>query len=58
MVRLMTLRQALILEVKGMRRNGPSALSIVKKEFHLKGNRLTVLKKFEGIIAQMKRENI
>lgn len=42
--RLLTLKQALILEIKGMKRSrGPTAYSILKKEYGYKGSRQAVL---------------
>lgn len=49
--RLKVLASALRLELKGMKRNGPSAYSIVRKEFNIKGSRESVLKQFELMIA-------
>jgi hypothetical protein len=42
--RLLTLKQALILEIKGMKRSrGPSAHSILKSQYGYKGSRQAVL---------------
>lgn len=49
--RLKVLACALRLECKGMKRNGPSAYSIIKREYNLKGNKESVLKQFESMIA-------
>jgi hypothetical protein len=51
--RLLSLRQMLILETKGMRRRGRSALQIVKGEFNLTGDRKKVLGDFEKILEDM-----
>ena len=45
------LLSALKLECKGMKRRGPSAYSIVKAEYNLTGNRLSVLNQLESIIG-------
>ena len=50
--RLLTLRQMLILETKGLRRRGRSALQIVKGEFNLTGDRKKVLGDFEKILQE------
>jgi hypothetical protein len=42
---------ALSLECKGMRRNGPSAYSIVKREYNLKGNKQSVYSQLSAILA-------
>jgi hypothetical protein len=51
--RLLTLRSALRLEVKGMRRRGRSVYAIVKDEFGFKGSKAKVLKQLEERIEQM-----
>jgi len=48
--RAKVLLSALRLECKGMKRRGPSAYSIVKAEYNLTGNRLSVLNQLESII--------
>ena len=51
--RLLTLHKALKLELNGMRiSRGPSAYSIIKKEFDLKGSKAKVLTAFEFILTQ------
>lgn len=45
------LLSALKLECKGMKRNGPSAYSIIKREYNLKGTKQKVLEQFESMIA-------
>jgi hypothetical protein len=50
--RLLALKGALKLETLGMKRRGPSAYSIVKKEFNLRGDKVSVLKQFEALIAE------
>ena len=52
--RLLTVKQALRLETLGMSRRGQSAYSAVKKEFALKGTKVSVLEKFTKLIEEMK----
>jgi hypothetical protein len=47
----LVLLSALRLEVKGMKRRGPSVYSVVKAEFNLKGNKLSVLNQLESILS-------
>ena len=54
MFRMLSLKGALGLEVKGMKRRGRSAYSIVKEEFGLKGNKQRVLEQFTPIVEKMK----
>ena len=54
MFRMLSLKGALSLEVKGMKRRGRSVYSIVKEEFGLKGNKQRVLEQFTAIVEQMK----
>ena len=51
--RLLMLRQVLKMEMKGLRisSRGPTAYSIIKKEFGLKGSREKVLVAFESILV-------
>jgi hypothetical protein len=49
--RAKVLLSALKLECLGMKRNGPSAYSLIKKEFNLKGNKQSVYNQFESILA-------
>ena len=48
--RILTLRAALKLEVKGMKRRGQSVYSIVKKEFGFKGSKTRVLEQLNKYI--------
>ena len=48
--RAKVLLAALKLECLGMKRRGPSAYSIVKAEYNLKGNKLSVLNQLESIL--------
>lgn len=51
--RLLTLHKALKLELKGLRMSrGPSAYTLVKREFNLKGSKAKVLKTFESILTE------
>jgi hypothetical protein len=45
------LLSALKLECMGMKRNGPSVYSIVKREYNLKGSKDKVLAQFAAICA-------
>ena len=49
--RMRALRGALKMEIFGMKRKGPSAYSIIKQEFGLKGNKQSVLEQFEKLIG-------
>lgn len=50
--RLLMLRSALKLEIKGLRISShrPTAYTVVKKEFNLRGSKLKVLKAYELIL--------
>ena len=49
--RALVLLSALRLECKGMKRRGPSVYSVVKAEFNLRGNKLSVLNQLESILS-------
>lgn len=49
--RAKVLLSALSLECKGMKRNGPSAYSLVKKEYNLRGNKQSVHDQLSVILA-------
>ena len=49
--RARVLLSALKLETLGMRRNGPSAYSIVKKEYGLKGSKQSVYDQFKAMVG-------
>lgn len=49
--RAKVLLSALKLETMGMRRNGPSAYSIVKAEYGLKGSKLSVYDQLKTILG-------
>ena len=50
--RAKVLLSALSLECKGMKRNGPSVYSIVKREYNLKGSKQSVYDQFSAILAR------
>lgn len=55
LARLMTLKAALGLEVKGLKASrGWSAFKTVKREFNLKGTKQNVLEKFTAIVEAKK----
>lgn len=43
---MLVLRQALALELKGMKRHGRSAYAIIKEQFNLRGNRQSVYEQY------------
>lgn len=49
--RAKVLLSALKLECLGMKRNGPSVYSIVKREYSLKGNKQSVYDQLQFILA-------
>jgi len=55
--RLFALKSALKLETLGMQRKGPSAYSIVKNEFGLRGSKFSVYKQFCAILDEIKSGN-
>jgi hypothetical protein len=50
--RLYALVSALQLEIKGMKRRGPSAYAILKSEHNLKGSRESVLSQARQLLAE------
>jgi len=50
--RLLTLRSAFGLELKGMSRRGRSVYSIVKREFGLRGNQQRVYDQFDTLVTE------
>lgn len=54
LVRMVTMRAALRLEVLGMSRRGQSVYSMIKKEWNLKGSKKKVLEQFDAIVEQEK----
>ena len=52
--RLITLKHALSLEIKGLGRHGRSVYSIVKEEFGLKGNKQKVYDQFVELVEKEK----
>jgi len=51
--RILALKGALKLECLGMSRRGPSAYSMIKKEFGFKGNKKRVLEQMEKMISEL-----
>ena len=47
---IMTKRSALVLEMRGMKRRGRSAYSLIKEEFGLKGSKQKVFEQLTEII--------
>ncbi len=45
--KFVALKGALKMEIKGLKRRGRSAYSIIKSEYNLKGSRMSVLKQME-----------
>jgi len=54
--RLLALRGALRLEIKGLKRRGRSVYSIIKEEFGFKGNKEKVLSQLNQLIKEVKDE--
>jgi hypothetical protein len=52
-LRLKTLISACKLEAQGLKRRGPSALSILKRELGLKGSRAQVIERAEQMHADL-----
>ena len=52
---IMTKRSALVMEMKGMKRRGRSAYSIIKEEFGLKGSKERVFEQLTEIIEAIKQ---
>ena len=52
---IMTKRSALVMEMKGMKRRGRSAYSIIKEEFGLKGSKQRVFEQLTEIIEAIKQ---
>jgi len=52
--RMKALAKALELETLGMKKRGRSAYSIVKEEYGLKGNKMTVLEKLNALYEDEK----
>ena len=50
--RILTLRQMLKLEIKGLTRHGRSAYAIIKEEFGYKGNKEKVLEQLSAYIDE------
>ena len=56
--RMLSLALGIELEGRGMKRRGASCLSIVKKEFNLRGTRERVLKQFQVLIEKTKKGEV
>ena len=56
--RLLALRGALRLEIKGLKRRGRSVYSIIKEEFGFKGNKEKVLSQMNQLIKEVKENEI
>lgn len=54
MFKMLAQKQALRLELQGMKRRGPSAFSVVKKTYNLSGNRQSVFTQFCELCEQAK----
>ena len=51
---IMSKRSALVLEMRGMKRRGRSAYSLIKEEFGLKGNKQRIFEQLTEIIEIIK----
>jgi len=49
--RLLALKSRLKMEIVGLKGRGPSAETMIKKEFGLKGNNKKILEQFEKILV-------
>ena len=54
MFRLLTLKHALRLETKGLKRHGRTVYAIVKSEFGFRGSKIRVLEQLEQLINEKK----
>jgi len=54
LARLLIMKSALSLEIKGLKRRGRSTYAIVKEELELKGNKSSVLCQLEKIVEERK----
>ena len=54
--RLITLRSALGLEIKGLKKRGKSAYSIIKEELGFKGNKQKVYNQIDAYIQEIKEK--
>jgi len=50
--RLLTMYHALKLETLGLKHSRGSVYALIKKEFHLKGNKVSVLEQFGKLIGK------
>ena len=56
--KLLALRGALRLELKGIKHRGRTAYSIIKEELNLKGSREKVLEQLNLLLDSMKNKNL
>ena len=56
--KLLVLRGALRLEIKGIKHRGRTAYSVIKEELNLKGSREKVLEQLNLLLDSMKNKNI
>lgn len=56
--RLMALRGALKLEIKGLRHSGGSVAARVKREFGFKGNKAAVYAKLDAMVEAIGKERL
>lgn len=56
LARMITLKAALKIEMRGLKRRGRSAYSIIKQEYNLRGNKEKVLKQLEALIERKGNE--
>ena len=56
--RMVVQKQALKLEIYGMKTRGRSAYSLIKEQYKLKGNKQKVLEQFTKIIEDIKVKEI
>jgi hypothetical protein len=52
--RMMVQRQALMLELKGLKTRGRSAYALIKEQYELKGNKQRVYEQFTALIEAKK----
>lgn len=56
--RMAALKGALSLELKGLKRRGPSAFSMVKREYGLKGNKQKVYEQFCKLVEEASAKQV
>ncbi len=55
-VRMVTLKYALKMEMQGLKKHGESAYSIIKRKHNLTGNKASILKQYIPIVEKAKEE--